>query len=124
MTPFCGYHAFDLIYYSMATLLSLGNIAVTVAASKKINKWKEDELTHLGYKWSWKKEGLFTIYFINETILLTTLQVAAILTFTKYDKYTMMCVILIFFTVLSSLASLFILAFLTKMSFAKWTDLP
>ena len=90
-------------------------------ASKKIEKWKYDELSHLGYQWSWKQEGLFTIYLINETILLVAFQVVAILTFTEKESYIVLCVIQIIIIVMSSLASLFILAFMSKMSFSTWT---
>ena len=28
----------------------------------KLNRWKQEELTHLGYKWRWSNDGLFIIF--------------------------------------------------------------
>ena len=54
----------DLTQDIIEFILILTVAGVTVWAATLIRKWKKNELSHHGYRWNFKDEGLFLLFWI------------------------------------------------------------
>ena len=46
------------------------NVVIMSWADKHLNKWKRNELSHLGYRWNCRDDGLFLVFLLVQVFML------------------------------------------------------
>ena len=120
---------------NIASAVNVLTITMTLVALWRIKRWIKKELAEPhGRKWLCRRDGLFLIFLVLVCILFAVETFNGEQDFTSEEdkpdtiedetKWELRNVWLTLFTVTSSLATMFILIFMIKMSRAVWSELP